>query len=1245
MIKHTAMRAGWLLAGCLAMVLLLVDCQGGSPGLQGPRPRSREAAGEKEELPAEADTSNRYPIGTDGGVVEYRYCTVSIPRGAFPDAIFLEVSVPAEAPRDVLDDTAYQINPDGLELLKDGVISIGYFDEDVPAGKEEEDLVIVHSVNNVWVELTNSKIHIYNNTIEAPISFLGLYAIRVASDDPRRLNTPPVASFQFSHEPFPASLGKPFEAAQAEMEEAAEPLAEEAAAEEEGKVNINTASLEELQAIDGVDEVLAQNIVNYRNLHGAFDAIPKLLEVEGIDEEVLDQLEPQITLGAQAAPAERQNLVNINTASLEELMTVTGLDDVLSQRVIDYRNEHGPFNSTSELERIKGIGPESILPMLPEVTVGTEEGSADHAFVLERRLVAGPEDEAAESAGNVAEGAALALADDEEAAADETPRTTIYFDASASHDPDGKVVQYDWDFDADGIFDYTSHASPYAKYDFRYNGDYSVVLKVTDNGRYAQSGFGTGLVKVRNAAVEPRPLAANISCFPPFGPAPLTVHLAATVTGGVPPYAYTWTFSDGSESDLPNPFTTYPEPGEHILSFEVTDVEGGKLSGGLLVESLVADRPVKPQPRMQLDISPYAERGYAPLTAKFQLSVDRATAPVTYRVTYGDEDAGEPETTTTDNYLTHYYGNSGFYLMEVTATDADLRTATTFATVHVLSPDIERDFTVSAAGLGGDPYSFGHEMHIVPEYTAASPRTVRFKPEDTPRLEGELTYHWDFGDGTFATESKPAHTYASDGVFEVRLTASDGLQRWRHRIWLPVSTKDPAAAIQRPSYVEGPAPLRLDLDAIVTRGEQPFRYDWFIGDARRSDASTYYVFPTAGEYEIRLDVYDKWNEPIHAPPVEVRVRPSPDDYRAPLAVIEPLAGSTRATVMDFAGAEPLPLSSPHVEGAVRLVDLSADGQRLAIAGEEGLLVKRVSNGDPIVSLLPAAGEIVAARALSADAAYCTLESAGGLATYLLRPGQDPALIGGGMLLSCNGRGTQVVLGPEPAYGETTARLLSVDVISGYAEDPVELPRLSEAALTADGGALYFIDSEMRLVRRTLPDGEDEYYSRGEDTKRGLTVSADGSAVAFVAELGGELDVIFGTWVDEANARAPMGEGTFRLASVTGLTGFVSEHLRLSRDGRYLLGYGSRTRLQAMLDAEREQTVAEDEAAALEPEAEEPAVEEEAEPEYEPRPPARRERFGVIRLDLGRAPDSWRISTVDARFIAEGGAIFDVAGPF
>jgi PKD repeat protein len=842
----------------------------------------------------------------------------------------------------------------------------------------------------------------------------------------------------------------------------------------------------------------------------------------------------------------------------------------------------------------------------------------------------------------VAEGASpVATAGDDEQPADisgDTPEVTVYFDASASYDPDGKIVQYDWDFDADGIFDHTSHSTPYAEQTFHYNGDYSVVLKVTDNGRYAQSGFGTGLVKVRNAKAEPKPLAANISAFPPFGPAALTVNLAAAVTGGAPPYKYTWTFSDGSESALPNPFTTYPEPSSHNIKFSVTDVAGDSLSGSLLVDVQDRESPATPQPRMELDVSPSSERGNAPLTAKFQLQVSRATEPVTYRVTFGDETPGLPETVTGDTFLTHYYGMSGFYLVKVIATDADLRTASTFATVHVQSPDIERDFTLSMPGTGSDPFSFGHGMHIGFDYTLASPRTVRFSPEDPPADEKALAFQWDFGDGTYSTEAKPEHTYAKDGVYEVRLTGNDGLQRFRHRVWLPVSADDPAVAIQRPAYIEGPAPLAVDLDAIVTRGEQPFRYDWIIGTARRSDAKVSHVFQTPGDYEIRLDVYDKWHEVMHAPPIEVRVRPGPVSYNLSLAVIEPLAGSTRATVMETNGANPLPLSSPHVEGAATLVDLSSDGQRLAIAGKETLIVKLVRNGDPVLAFLPAAGEISAVRALDTDAALCTVESAGGRETYLLRPETSPVLVGGGLLLSASAMGNTVVLGPEPDFGATRARLFHLDSAAGQVSQGEELPELSEAQLTADGRELFFINSEQRLVKRVLATGTDDYLGKGEDRKTGLAVSADGTAVAFISSVGDEQDIIYGRYTQE---------GEFRLASVTDMTGFFSEQLRLSAGGDMLFGYGSRTELYALLDEARGTTVADDEAVA---EGEELAAEDgdkavALEEQHEARPPARRERFGIISMDLSGSPDRWKITTVGAKWITEASAVFDASGPF
>lgn len=49
-------------------------------------------------------------------------------------------------------------------------------------------------------------------------------------------------------------------------------------------------------------------------------------------------------------------LININTADEAALRTLQGVGEVLAQRIVDYRTEHGPFQSVDELTNVKGIG-------------------------------------------------------------------------------------------------------------------------------------------------------------------------------------------------------------------------------------------------------------------------------------------------------------------------------------------------------------------------------------------------------------------------------------------------------------------------------------------------------------------------------------------------------------------------------------------------------------------------------------------------------------------------------------------------------------------------------------------------------------------------------------------------------------------------------------------------------------------------------------------------------------------------
>jgi competence protein ComEA len=72
---------------------------------------------------------------------------------------------------------------------------------------------------------------------------------------------------------------------------------------------------------------------------------------------------------ARAAPRPAlEGLVNINTASAQELQLLPGIGPAKAQRVIQYRKGH-PFRTIEELARVKGIGPKTVRKLRPHLTV------------------------------------------------------------------------------------------------------------------------------------------------------------------------------------------------------------------------------------------------------------------------------------------------------------------------------------------------------------------------------------------------------------------------------------------------------------------------------------------------------------------------------------------------------------------------------------------------------------------------------------------------------------------------------------------------------------------------------------------------------------------------------------------------------------------------------------------------------------------------------------------------------------
>jgi competence protein ComEA len=62
------------------------------------------------------------------------------------------------------------------------------------------------------------------------------------------------------------------------------------------------------------------------------------------------------SFAASAATGDKHDKVNINTATAKELQTLDGVGHTVAERIVHYREEHGPFKRAEDLRKVEGIG-------------------------------------------------------------------------------------------------------------------------------------------------------------------------------------------------------------------------------------------------------------------------------------------------------------------------------------------------------------------------------------------------------------------------------------------------------------------------------------------------------------------------------------------------------------------------------------------------------------------------------------------------------------------------------------------------------------------------------------------------------------------------------------------------------------------------------------------------------------------------------------------------------------------------
>lgn len=69
------------------------------------------------------------------------------------------------------------------------------------------------------------------------------------------------------------------------------------------------------------------------------------------------------------AKASVQAPVNLNQASADQLIALKGIGPKMAERIIAYRQEHGPFKTVDQLVQVKGIGNMKFQKLKDQVTV------------------------------------------------------------------------------------------------------------------------------------------------------------------------------------------------------------------------------------------------------------------------------------------------------------------------------------------------------------------------------------------------------------------------------------------------------------------------------------------------------------------------------------------------------------------------------------------------------------------------------------------------------------------------------------------------------------------------------------------------------------------------------------------------------------------------------------------------------------------------------------------------------------
>ncbi len=404
----------------------------------------------------------------------------------------------------------------------------------------------------------------------------------------------------------------------------------------------------------------------------------------------------------------------------------------------------------------------------------------------------------------------------------------VELDGRASHDADGDRLQFSWTFGDGGP---PAHG-PQVLHQFAKAGHYPVVLTV-DDGSGTSNATATASTSVR---VHHAPLAVaegpELACAGDV----LLFNGAKSYDPDGGRLLYDWDFGDGSGDRISCPAKSYDLPGDYSVSLRVEDESGLPCNSDQeQIAVTVGDAPVADAgPDLTLCAN-------TPVTFDGTASRDFDGVVNSYAWDFGDGGKGGGPNPT------HIFTETGEYRVTLTISGDQIGNCASRNSDEILVRVLAAPrVAVEAPSRGplGEKILFNAVSAAV----------------DGEHSATDLTYRWEFDDGTSDEGEQVERSYDNAGRYLVTLTAEDpqGGECSQMRIKHPVLINAPPIAVAGENREVAPGEAimfdgsaSVDPDGILTH------YRWDFGDGEQADGiQVEHRYDEPGSYVVSLTVTD-----------------------------------------------------------------------------------------------------------------------------------------------------------------------------------------------------------------------------------------------------------------------------------------------------------------------------------------------------------------------------------------------------